>query len=418
MTYIEFFDKPSIENICSCLAKVPDRVIFIGSDSRKMKRRIADYTRVFNDRGENIEFLFKAISQNHLDNAVRVLSEIVETYDNCMFDITGGAETLNVALGIVYSKYSHKNIQIQRFGIRSNKVYDCDKDGNVMFETEPKLTIEENIRIYGGDISYGGIGEGKCYKWDMNSKFEEDVKRIWDVCKYDVRAWNAQVGIFGAINSAGNTSEGGLTTAVMRDELDSYFRKNKLSYDKSNGIIRRLRGLGLITRYEEEPDTVTISYKSRQVKRCLTVAGLALELKIYSTIRSVTDDEGRKIYNDVMNGVVIDWDGKFHDEDTDKIIDTENEIDVLAMHNLIPVYISCKNGNVTSDELFKLDTVAERFGGKYSKRVLVATALNTMKDKGIYVRQRAKDMNIILIEDIQSLSDRELEDKLKNLWNT
>ena len=49
-----------------------------------------NYQKVFADRGHNIEFLFKTVSKSNLDNAVELISEIVEAYDDCVFDITGG----------------------------------------------------------------------------------------------------------------------------------------------------------------------------------------------------------------------------------------------------------------------------------------------------------------------------------------
>jgi len=34
MTFIEFFDKTCVENICACLSQIPERVIFLG-DKKK-----------------------------------------------------------------------------------------------------------------------------------------------------------------------------------------------------------------------------------------------------------------------------------------------------------------------------------------------------------------------------------------------
>ena len=39
MTYIEFFDKQSSENISACLTYAPDRVIYIGDNSTMRKRK-------------------------------------------------------------------------------------------------------------------------------------------------------------------------------------------------------------------------------------------------------------------------------------------------------------------------------------------------------------------------------------------
>ena len=85
--------------------------------------------------------------------------------------------------------------------------------------------------------------------------------------------------------------------------------------------------------------------------------------------------EERKKADDCMVGVHLDWDGVIYNH---SLKDTLNEIDVLSLRGVIPTFISCKNGKVTAEELYKLNTVAHRFGGQYSKKVLVATAIPAM----------------------------------------
>lgn len=418
MTYIEFFDKTASENISACLTFVPDRVVYIGDNSKLMKKHIANYERVFSARGQNIEFLFRTVSKSNLDNAVELLTELVETYDDCVFDITGGEEILILALGIVYSKYPQKNIQIHKFNLRNNTVYDCDKDGTTIYKETPALSVEENVRIYGGDVVYGDIDEEKTYKWDLSDEFLNDVDLIWNICKADVRYWNMQIGIFEAADTIGKLSEDGLTVTVSRAALEDYLLRHRAKYKKARGIIGYLLQYGLLTYFEDEDETtVTISYKNAQVKKCLTKAGQALEMKVYVTAKAALDKAGVPVYDDALNGVVIDWDGEFHDEEIDELYDTENEIDVLLMHDIVPVFVSCKNGIVTSDELYKLDAVAERFGGKYAKKVLIATSIDCLGEAGKYLRQRATDMNIRLVENIQDLDDVELSRKIKSLWS-
>ena len=133
MTYIEFFDRTAIENVCICLTDIPERVIIIGNDMKELNRHIANYKRVFADRGYDIEFIPRTVSKSNLTHAVRLLSDIVETYDDCAFDITGGEKILTLALGIVYEQHKDKNIQIHRMNIHNNAISDCDKDGNTVF---------------------------------------------------------------------------------------------------------------------------------------------------------------------------------------------------------------------------------------------------------------------------------------------
>ena len=87
------------------------------------------------------------------------------------------------------------------------------------------------------------------------------------------------------------------------------------------------------------------------------------------------------------------------------------------MHNMVPVFISCKNGNIESDELFKLKTVAKRFGGKYSKKVIISTSLESTDSKNA-LRERAKEMDIAIIEIRRSTRDSDFRVEIGNLWHT
>lgn len=418
MTYIEFFDKTATENICACLSYAPEQVIFIGSDSKLMRKHIANYQRVFADRNEFFRFEIKTVPRNNLDDAVQLLSEIVESYDDCVFDITGGEEILNLALGIVYARYPEKHIQIHKFNLRNNTIADCDKDGVTIYREPPMLSVEENIRVYGGDVLYGGISDIKTYRWELSEEFTQDVYRMWEICRENPRFWNVQINMFEAIENMGTQTDDGLTTVAQWPALDQHLAQRNHQYRKNEKIIDDLLRHGLLTWYwDESDDHVTISYKNAQVKKCLTKAGLILEMKVYLTARQLRDEKGRPIYNDSLNGVVIDWDGTGDNETPAGRFDTSNEIDVLLMHGTVPVFISCKNGMVNSEELYKLSAVADRFGGPYAKKVLVASALDQLGPAADHLRQRAADMQIRIIEDLSQMDEGKLEKTLKNLWS-
>lgn len=414
MTYVEFFDRTDAENIGSCLTRIPDRVVFVGDNAKKMKKHIERYKKLFSDRGYNIDFLYKTVRKGNLDNTVEILSEIVERYGNCVFDISGGEGILNVALGIVYTKYPEK-VSIHSVNIRNNAVFDCDKDGVTVFEHTPELSVEENVRIYGGDVIFGDINENKTYKWDLNEDFINDVNIIWGIARQSIRYFNAQVGILSGIEKVGQASSDGVTRARIQD-VERELSKYKARYKPSKKIVEFLTKKGLIVFFDDsDGENVEVLYKNEQVKKCLTTGGKALELKVFLAAKSVLED-GSNVYNDVINGAFIDWDGEEHEASAEKQYDTENEIDVLMMHGIVPVFVSCKTGIVTNEELYKLNTVAQRFGGQYSKKVLIATALDDMKENGRYLRQRMEDMNIRLIDDIHILDDSEIERKIKSLW--
>ncbi|MBR2860899.1 MAG: DUF1887 family protein [Clostridia bacterium] len=413
MTYVEFFDKDATENICACLAYSPNKIIYVGDSDEQMTKSIDNYKQVFARRAPKMEFIKKVVEKDNLDSAITVLSQIIEENEECVFDITGGAEILAVALGIVYAKYPDKKIRLRRFNVNESTVCDCTPDGKTVYQVVPKFSISENVRIYGGKVMFGRIDQHKTYLWNLMPDFLRDAELIWGICRGNPRLWNTQIGVFEAMEEVGRVNGSTLTTVASRRALDPYLKRHKARYRKINGIINQLLANGLITRFEEkDEETVTVSYKNEQVKKCLTTAGMALELKVYITAKLLKDKNGNPYFDDALNGVLIDWDGFAHDEKREEIFDTENEIDVMLMRGITPIFISCKNGNITSEELYKLDTVAKRFGGKHAKRVLVAPSIETLGDTGEYLIQRAKDMNILLIKDILGASDG--DEKLKN----
>ena len=92
------------------------------------------------------------------------------------------------------------------------------------------------------------------------------------------------------------------------------------------------------------------------------------------------------------------------DKSSPRCYDTKNEIDILLTRDLVPVFISCKNGEIHKEALYELETVADRFGGRYARKFLVASYISTNEESRKYIIQRAKDMNINLICDVHSLT--------------
>ena len=82
----------------------------------------------------------------------------------------------------------------------------------------------------------------------------------------------------------------------------------------------------------------------------------------------------------------------------------------MAMHGIVPVFVSCKNGNVDKHEVYKLNAVAERFGEKYAKKVLITNA----KAEDIHSTViRAKDMGIRVICEFYKMNDAAMEQCVK-----
>lgn len=105
--------------------------------------------------------------------------------------------------------------------------------------------------------------------------------------------------------------------------------------------------------------------------------------------KAAKDKDGAPKYNDIVNGAYIDWDSTIHDI-TDEEKDTENEIDVILMRGLVPIFISCKNGYVDENELYKLNSVAEKFGGPYVQKVLIATYFGKVRKRDTNISSKGQ----------------------------
>lgn len=407
MTLIEFFEKDAIENVCTCFFTQPDRVLLIGDNADVMAKHIVRYKEVLSAHGRNVEFLTpRSINRHKLQNIVDVLTEIVGTYNDCVFDLTGGDDLFLVATGIVYASCAANGMQLHRINIRNNVAYDCDLNNEpVMMGEFSPLTVEENIRLYGGDIAYEGSGNRPTltYRWQETEEFKQDIDRMWDICKTDISAWNAAIGTLNQIEAYAMSNPSPVETI-----------SKAVSYtitDENLQVFRALAKAGILTKFSLKDNLLTICYKDAQVKRCLEKEGQVLEMKIWRIALDACEKNGTKTYHDVLNGVSIDWDGII--EDT--VYDTYNEIDIMMLHGMVPVFVSCKNGHVHGDELFKLHAVATRFGGKYAKKVLVAPNLRQEANYD-HIRQRSDDLNIHIVDDILDADNKELQRVVRSLW--
>ena len=412
MTYIEFFDNDACENICGCLFNPPKRVILIGNNKKLLETHTKRYSELFRSKGYDIEFRFRSVNKNQIQSIISALTEIVEKYDDCVFDLTGGDELYLTAVGILFERHRDKNIQMHRVNLHNGVITDCDCDGNnIESDAAMQLSVDEYIRLYGGRIVYEINKSEGTYNWNIDDEFSDDFSVMWSVCRNDVRLWNAQISVFGDIWELFNDGKNSLSVNAPVDILEKKLKKRG-GYICVKGVINRLKKYGLIT-FDENEGVLSISFKNDQVMRCLTKAGQVLELFVYISALKATEKDGSKSYDDVMTGVQIDWDGSIHTSKED--CDTPNEIDVMMLHGMIPIFVSCKNGAVDMNELYKLNTVAERFGGNYSKKVLIATALDDSLQSE-YLRMRAKDMKIRLVESIQNMTESEINRTFRSLW--
>lgn len=279
-----------------------------------------------------------------------------------------------------------------------------------------KNSVSDNISLYGGRIICDNEKKDTTHFWDMTEEFKQDIRTMWGICRNDCGAWNWQMDVLSAVELYREPNGSPMETIAPRAVVSAHMENNGRNgflfrYDLINELIAE----GLILSFEfNRNNPIHIEYKNEQIKRCLTKSGQVLELIVYLLACEAREKNGNPTYNDVMTGVFIDWDGEVHDGNEKH--EAENEVDVIMMRGMVPIFVSCKNGNVNVDELYKLYSVAYKFGGKYAKKVLIAPCIEGNANVDA-LRERCSDMQIRIIDNIEDMDEDKLLKTIKGLWS-
>lgn len=398
MIIVESFEKAPIENMVSVLAAKPEKVIFLG-DGAQMTDAVQKYREILKSKGIHTEIVLKGIQKNNLRNILTVLENLIEE-EEIILDVTGGEDLVLLAFGMIYERYREKKqIKMQRFNIHTGKVIDCDYDNEVSFEDTFCMDIHELITLYGGVV----VPEEE---QPMIENPLDIVDKVWNLARRNGTKWNKVHSYLKELERKADVSEEMLEVRMEFADVKAEIGEFGKKYRDVTTFLNELENADLICELMIDGDSVHYKYKNVFVKRCLVNSGDALEMKCFCEALSLKE-KGKPYFNDCLVGVVIDWDGVIHSKD-ENWKDTTNEIDLILMRGLTPVFVSCKNGKIGEEELYKLNTVAEKFGGKYAKKMLIATKLerDTPVAKMAYMR-RAEDMGIVIVPNAGELTKEE-----------
>lgn len=363
---IEFFDAEPIENLVTCLNFKMDKVIYFGygDDMTSEKQRITTKSLKKICDVDNVEFI--EICRNNLDKIVesveKVIKEEEKAGNQCFFELTGGEELELVAMGILSARY---DLPMHRFDMRTGEVQTLNENGGRRIDTlvekrRIELTLDEIVEMHGGAIDYK---EETFSRKELKLKeFEKDTEVMWYIAKKNVKRWNCISAVFKGCTGYEETKT---RVAIWDKKLHSLAHnvQGVGSYEVFREYLDMLADAEVIKNVRREAGKLIFEYKNELVKECIIEAGTLLELRTYYTLKNT----GK--YSDYKSGVNINWDGEVGNADDG----VENEIDVMLLDGYIPTFVSCKNGKVTQMALYELETVANRFGGKYAKKIMVAS---------------------------------------------
>ena len=411
MTVIELFDHSPLQNLSGALNFPVDRVIFVGTNRRKLEEHLAVYQALLARFRPTAHIDLAPVPKYDLSAVVALLCRIAETDKSVIFDVSGGDDYILAAAGVAYEKCREKglDVRLSHFSVRSGRFAGLDRT-KAFSETRIELTCDEVIALHGGAIVYAEQKKNGTMRWDFSDRsFGADVLTLWQLCRADCRDWNRKGAMMGELESLSDAklhdpksvpSEVSVPYSRLRESGKTRLAASLLPH------LKTLAACGVIENLENTEKKLFFTYKSRQIRALLVKAGTVLELVTYLAAKNATNKSGRYIYNDARTGVVLDWDGKIH-ADNPSYPDTENEIDVLLVRGMIPVFLSCKNGTTDENELYKLAAVSEHFGTKFARKALIATDLQKNYTSLARFTDRAREMGITVIDGVHKMTESE-----------
>ncbi len=378
----EFLSGEPIENLITSMRFRIDKAVFFGYHDtiEAWKECTANFLKKYCD-GE--QAVFHAMSKTDVQSMMKTLRQAIEyelgAGNKIYFDMTGGEEAILTVFGLMAGEY---DTPMHAFDIVKNKLSRLEEGSSrSITDVEPRefeLDLDKYIEMHGGKINYN---LHKASKNIDDPEFAEDVEKLWSIENDFTEEWNL-LSIFLRTHMMPESS---LEVNCELEKTESLLRSanNRLnSLAKFNCIMDRLGEAGLLQDLKHSDGVYSFRYKDRAVRDCLRDGGSTLELYVYKREQAISDD--------CKVGVHLDWDGVLHYSPG---IDVLNEIDVLTLKGNVPTFISCKTGKMgpsnTLHALYELQTVAERFGGKYAKKVLVTSRMPAE----VYIT-RAEEMGI------------------------
>lgn len=381
-TNIEFLDTEPIENVITAMHFEMDKVIFFGYEET-----ITEYRKQTEDflkgkcKVENVEFY--PVSKKSLKKVVNSIKTVLDRekkeQNHIFFDLTGGESLILVAFGMLCEAY---NAQMHEYDIVNDKLIEMDKESegrisNVANAKTFELTLDNYIEMRGAKINHR---LDRDFANVNDEEFMHRVRELWKLMVKYKQNWNYYTGLIQK-----NFKTETLDAANTLPKFVAY------DFEEFKSFMSDLAEAGIIVNYHakdtgrlKERVQFSFSYASQALKDCLMKSGTTLELHVY--------DEMKGSSFHCYESIHIDWDGVIYG-DTRK--DVTNEIDVLSITGNVPMFISCKGGNLSGeamrDAMYELETVAKYFGGKYAEKVLATLHPVT----GVF-KKRADEMGIRL----------------------
>jgi hypothetical protein len=404
MILVECFDPRSpIANIAACLQLRPERVIYLGEKAH-MEDALPRYQNFFRSFGMHLQVEDREVCLTDVAGTVDTLLDIFRCEQVCTVDITGGDERMMVAMGAALAavpQQQRSKIRLQRFNLNDNTVHLLDQPGSSVAVDFPRLSVDALIRLHGGLVYPAADQPSTLYG-------PRHLQELWDIMRDDPKEWNRRLSLLNEFESKGGAKiHVRLSRSVLQERIKKFEEKEPLflallEVFSSHGVIRD----------HSWGDQLDYTYASPLLRYCTFRAGNILEIRSLLEARDLRDGN-QAYFDDCQMGVHIDWDGQVPNQQNEDS-GTHNEIDLILTRGITPLFVSCKNGDIGDDELYKLHTVAHRFGGPYARKMLICSDLDRKNEKAdLAYSQRARDMGIYLVTDAATHSTQQWQEDFR-----
>ena len=366
-TLIELYDERPIENVLGTEVFRPEETVFVCpaevAEDREMRRSLEAY---FTHRGCPARVTFEASSLLDAVKVEKTLRRVLESREDCAIDIAGGTDAALFAAGAVSG---------------SVPVFTYSRKRNMFFEIKNApfaRSLPCPVRLDAAScflMAGGELQPGRADNETLRERLPQ-IEKLFGVYAVYHRVWNKQVSYFQQISSS---SDPGCGAGGARTEKADH---GQVTADE--GLLRALAEAGLIFDLALDEETVSFRFADPQVRFWLRDMGSALELQVYRACVLAG------CFDDVVLSAVVNWRAGI------KRDAVTNEIDVMAVRGVQPVFISCKTCEIKTEALNELAILRDRFGGKGSRAVIVTSAPGA-RGRAV-MRQRAAELGIEVIE--------------------
>lgn len=387
-TIIELFDESPILNVLASAVFKPEKVIFFGADLEHEVESRNDYARFFKHRGEDIKMEYASTDIENIDCVESTLSEIISANPDCVVDVTGGSDIALLAAGMAAVKL---DIPLIAYNSKTKK-YANISGFPLAIETDifGQLDCEDFFNASGGSlIDSEDFSE---HKNDFEL-FWRKVLKIWNVYLEHMDSWATHVQYLQKVSpSADPTGKFQLHIKAPKS-----VRVNGKTLDRNDDILRELNFCGGITglKFHENGDAEFL-YCDINFRRYLTDVGAFLELFIHACAMNT------KRFSSVRSRVKYNWEYSRVRRDRSTIFrPASNEIDVIAINGIEPLFISCKTCAPDMKYIDEIYPQAMRMSGGEGHAVFACTHPIDI-DMPVYNKAKALGVYIIDGDDIKN----------------